>query len=108
VIFRPDGSRRVLERRADGECTFLGDRGCTLPTEVRPLVCRLYPHDYTAAGLRAELAEGCPTHLLRPGETLLRALDMRREDAERWRAMLYAELDLEAHDADRPDLRPEE
>jgi Fe-S-cluster containining protein len=98
----------VLRREPGGDCTFLGAAGCTLPLEVRPLVCRMYPYDYTEHGIRASLSEGCPTQLLRPGETLLRALDMRRDDAERWRAQLYAELALEARDADRPDLRPEE
>jgi Fe-S-cluster containining protein len=107
VIFRPDGSRRVLARREDGDCTFLGPTGCGLPLEVRPLICRLYPFDYTAAGLRDELSEGCPTQLLAPGQRLLRVLDMDRQVAEGWRAQLYAELALETTDADRPDLRPQ-
>lgn len=90
--FRPDGTRRVLRREANGDCTFLGSKGCTLPLEVRPLVCRLYPFEYTEAGLTDELASGCPLELLRPGEQLLTALDMHRSDGERWRQQLYAEL----------------
>lgn len=91
-VFRPDGTRRVLRREANGDCTFLGPRGCTLPLEVRPLICRLYPFDYTEAGLRDKLASGCPLELLRPGEQLLTALDMRRSDGERWHQQLYTEL----------------
>ena len=108
LVFRPDGSRRVLTKQANGDCTFLGRAGCTLPLEVRPLICRLYPYDYDHRGLRAELSHGCPTQLLGPEETLLSALDMRREDAERWHGQLYRELDLERHDEDRADLRSQE
>ena len=91
-VFRLDGTRRVLRREANGDCTFLGSSGCTLPLEVRPLVCRLYPFDYTETGLADDLASGCPLELLRPGEQLLTALDMRRSDGERWHQQLYAEL----------------
>lgn len=34
--------RQTLLRRADGGCTFLGDKGCTVHSD-RPLPCRLYP-----------------------------------------------------------------
>jgi|JI10StandDraft_1071094.scaffolds.fasta_scaffold181542_2 Fe-S-cluster containining protein len=106
LAFRPDGSRRILARRADGDCTFLGSAGCTLPMETRPLICRLYPFDYDHQGLRPQLSHHCPTQLMKPGETLLGALDMTREVAERWRAQLYRELELERDDEDRADLRP--
>jgi hypothetical protein len=68
----------------------------------------LYPYDYDYLGIRDELSHECPTHLLKPRETLLVALDMRREDAERWRGQLYRELPLEKDDEDRADLRPAE
>ncbi|MBK8976226.1 MAG: YkgJ family cysteine cluster protein [Planctomycetes bacterium] len=88
-----DGRRRMLVRRAEGDCTFLGAQGCVLPTEVRPLVCRLYPWSYTAGGLATESADYCPPVLLRfAGDSMLDVLDMQRADAERWRARLYDEL----------------
>lgn len=96
-VFRPDGSRRVLRRSESGECVFLGASGCQLPWEVRPLVCRLYPVEYTAKGLKAELAEGCPAELLPPGENLLMALDMTWAQAEVWHRQLYAEIRTEPH-----------
>jgi Fe-S-cluster containining protein len=74
--------------------------------ETRPLICRLYPFDYDHQGLRPQLSHHCPTQLMKPGETLLGALDMTREVAERWRAQLYRELELERDDEDRADLRP--
>jgi Fe-S-cluster containining protein len=96
-VFRQDGTRRVLKRQDNGDCTFLGPRGCVLPLETRPLVCRLYPYDYTERGIEAELSEGCPLELLRPGQGLIEALDMNLVDAQRWRSQLYEEIRLE-HD----------
>ena len=91
-VFRSDGTRRVLKRREGGDCTFLGEQGCVLPLETRPLICRLYPYDYTAAGLRDELARGCPMELLPEGQGLLQALDIQRQDALRWHRQLYSEI----------------
>jgi len=96
-VFRSDGTRRVLRRTESGDCSFLGAGGCQLPWEVRPLVCRLYPVEYTAEGLKKKLADGCPSEFLPPGQDLLQALDMTWEKAEAWRRQLYAEIHLEPH-----------
>jgi Fe-S-cluster containining protein len=95
-VFRPDGTRRVVKKQPNGDCTFLGSAGCVLPLETRPLICRIYPFDYTAEGILDELSEGCPTELLKPGQGLIEALDMKRSDAERWHRQLYAELQQES------------
>lgn len=92
ATFLPDGTRRVVKHRENGDCTFLGSAGCTLPYETRPLICRLYPFEYSEAGVAEELASGCPRHLLSDGVDLADALDMKRNDAERWHAQLYNEL----------------
>ncbi|MCA9243890.1 MAG: YkgJ family cysteine cluster protein [Phycisphaerales bacterium] len=89
--FRPDGARAVLRRPASGDCRFLGPAGCSLPMETRPLVCRLYPFTYTERGIDG-VSDGCPREVIPPGSTILQVLDMRREDADRWHAQLYAEL----------------
>lgn len=94
-VFRKDGSRRVLKRLPDGDCTFLGPQGCTLPLETRPLVCRLYPYDYDEHEIHDELATGCPLELLQPGLGLIQELDMNLDDARRWHKQLYAEIRLE-------------
>ncbi|MCL4191093.1 MAG: YkgJ family cysteine cluster protein [Thermoguttaceae bacterium] len=94
-VFQPDGSRRVLRRLANGDCTFLGPCGCVLPLEVRPLVCRLYPYEYNQEGILAELSQNCPTHLLQIGQSLIEALDMNLEQASRWHGQLYRELQRE-------------
>ena len=92
AVFGDGDTRRVLKKQENGDCTFLGEAGCTLPLEIRPLVCRIFPFDYTEAGLRDELAGGCPTYLLPPGVGLVTALDMHRADAQRWHAQLYGDL----------------
>ncbi|MEX0703254.1 MAG: YkgJ family cysteine cluster protein [Planctomycetales bacterium] len=92
TVFRPDGTRRVLVQRGDGDCGFLGPQGCTLSASARPLVCRLYPFDYTAASIRPQPANGCPRELLAPGDDLLQVLDMLFADAVRWHGQLYAEI----------------
>lgn len=95
---RPDGTRRMLARPGDA-CTFLGPTGCVLPTEVRPLVCRIYPFTYTAAGLAGEAPDYCPTTVLAPrGEPMSQVLDMTAAEAEEWRGQLYRELRADAAD----------
>lgn len=88
---RPDGTRPHLKRHLSGDCTFLGPSGCSLPTDTRPLICRLYPYDYTETGITGTVP-GCPLYLLAEGQTLLQAIGMNRVDAERWRQQLYHEL----------------
>jgi Fe-S-cluster containining protein len=93
LTVRSDGTRRVLKRGESGDCTFLGARGCVLREAERPLVCRLYPFSYSERGLDGEGPEYCPTTQLAPnGGSMVEVLGMRRSDAERWHAMLYAEL----------------
>jgi len=93
AVFGADGKRRVLRRRPDGDCTFLGPRGCELSLEIRPLVCRIYPFEYDATGIVDDsLDPRCPRELLKPRQGLLQALGMERADAERWRTQLYSEL----------------
>jgi Fe-S-cluster containining protein len=100
-VFRLDGSRRVLKRSAAGACTFLGPKGCQLPLDVRPLVCRLYPYQYTEHGILEELARGCPVRLLRPGQSLILALGMNLDDALVWHRQLYDEIQHEKDPAEK-------
>ena len=102
--FNEQGARRILKRRPDGACVFLSTRGCSLPTVVRPLVCRLYPRSYNESGLVA-IDSNCPTELVPPGKTILQVLNIDDREAERWRRTLYEELrqEWEEH-AHRDDL----
>lgn len=93
--FRADGSRRVLRRTDDGNCPFLQSEGCTLPMAVRPVVCRLFPLDYTDKGVLDQYSEGCPLELLALGETLLGAIGMDVDQGRVWQRQLYDELQHE-------------
>ena len=88
---RPDGTRPHLKQRLSGSCTFLSSSGCVLPSGVRPLICRLYPYDYTEDGITRTVT-GCPIYLLEKGQNIIDGLGMKHADAERWRAQLYHEL----------------
>ncbi len=85
------GARRVLKTTGDLACLFLGEAGCRLPYEVRPLVCRLFPYSYNEGGL-TDIEQECPTDLLAPGESLMQCLGMDEEKAVRWHDLLYREL----------------
>ena len=79
---------------------------CPTPVAMiaRPLVCRLFPFTYDAAGLHADPGSSCPAHLLKPNESLLAHLNMSLETARIWHRMLYEEI---LHDGNhhRLDLR---
>lgn len=88
---RPDGTRPQLKHQASGDCIFLTPTGCSLTTEVRPLVCRLYPYDCNEQGITGTVS-GCPVHLLEKGQTLIEGIGMHFEEAKRWHIQLYKEL----------------
>jgi len=95
-VLRKDGSRRVLHRTARGDCIFLGRNGCALTLEVRPLVCRLYPHLYDARGFDAALDPGCPVCDLAPSQQKhSRIAGFHSADLNRWHRMLYHEIQQE-------------
>jgi Fe-S-cluster containining protein len=104
-VFQLDGTRRILKKRETGDCSFLGAEGCLLTLDARPLVCRLFPFTYDAAGLHAGPGSSCPAHLLKPNESLLAHLNMSLETAKIWHRILYEEI---LHDGNhhRLDLRP--
>lgn len=92
-VFRADQSRRILKHKDDGDCHFLSVFGCRLPLETRPLVCRIYPYDYSNGRLTGLVQGLCPVTLLEPGQSLTVALGMEQtEQPSRWIADLYKEI----------------
>lgn len=91
-VFLADGRRRVLKRSSSDDCIFLGKTGCVLSMGVRPLVCRLHPYTYTAAGLSSTPETGCPVNLLNVGESLMDVLSMPSNLAGAWWHDLYEEI----------------
>lgn len=91
-VFKPGGLRRVLRRDPLLNCWFLGDRGCILSLDARPLICRLHPFVYTSNGLDEELSRDCPSSVLQPGMSIETELNLSRKTAEDWRSLLYAEI----------------
>jgi Fe-S-cluster containining protein len=92
-VFRPDGSRRVIKRQANGDCLFLSPQGCQLPLTVRPLICRLFPHVYSAAGIFDGWDEECPAARVIARAALERSIaGVARGEAARWHQLLYDEV----------------
>ena len=83
--------RRVVRRGRDGTCYFLGERGCVLDLETRPLVCRLYPYEYSLDGILG-LHPGCPASRSVQPERDLEEMGMRSDRIESWHSTLYREL----------------
>lgn len=97
-VFRKDNSRRVIRLNSSGTCMFLSKTGCTLPLQARPLVCRLFPYQYSQKGLMDELADECPRDFLQEGENLAMAIGIHKEDALSWHHLLYQEILWEKED----------
>ncbi len=83
--------RRVVRRWKNGTCHFLGERGCVLDLETRPLVCRLYPYEYALEGILG-LHSGCPASRSIQPERDLEEMGMRSDRVKAWRSALYEEL----------------
>ncbi len=94
-VFRSDGTRRILKRTDEGNCIFLTLNGCRLSTEIRPLLCRLYPYTFDADNIYLKFEEGCPVNLLKPKQSLAEALNISLEKAIEWHYILYTEILLE-------------
>ena len=105
-VFRTDGSRRVVRWKPNGDCLFLESDGCRLPLNVRPLICRLHPRLYTAAGVLDQWDSSCPAVGQDRFENLEQSIaGTAKEEAMQWHHLLYHEIVLEGlSNENRPDL----
>jgi Fe-S-cluster containining protein len=99
VLFKPDGSIRLLKIRLDGNCCMLNDvTGCILLSENRPLVCRLYPYnEFTEFYLEKEpdpKLSDCPLEFSKNGN-LADVIGCFRDEAVRLHKQFYDELRAE-------------
>lgn len=94
-LFASGRRLRVLRHRPDGSCHFLEANGCRLTLDARPLLCRLYPYDYTHASIKGVHALYCCEPESGDPDLLLALLGMNRDTAEQWRSDLYREIEEE-------------
>ena len=96
-VFRADGSRRVLKQSVDHNCLFLQTAGCCLPLSARPLVCRLYPHLYSASGIAGVWDDECPATRTQADPSIEQGIaGVQFQQAVQWHRMLYNEIQWEA------------
>jgi Fe-S-cluster containining protein len=87
ITIDKDNNRRVL-KKDDEKCCFLGD-GCTLPLEIKPLVCRIYPWDFEGYNVVIGTPD-CPKDLLEKNKDKLIGISYKA--ACDWAAQLQSEL----------------
>ena len=58
-LFPAGGFHLRLALDAEGRCRLLGPQGCTLPREVRPYYCRLYPFWFKPDGMYVFASSRC-------------------------------------------------
>lgn len=91
LVLRPDGTRRIVKLRRDGSCTFLTSTGCSLPLDVRPLLCRIHPYDFDRQSLKGVDAD-CPISAMPDQPAALKAIGMPRDAVATWHRALYSEI----------------
>lgn len=70
---------------------MLGEAGCRLPMQVRPLVCRLHPYVYTATGISG-IDQSCLIAKELDWTSVMQQLGMAIDTACQWHQLLYCEL----------------
>ena len=91
-FFDSEGRRNVLKKNKNGECCFITDNGCLLPSNIRPLICRIYPYEWNDQHEIWVEAGYCPKELFKDNEDLIRKVGLSAEEAKRLVSQFYAEI----------------
>ncbi len=94
LILEPDGRRRILALKEDGNCLFLTEKGCKLPGDVRPLLCRIYPFDFKGPKITG-ICKGCQISKCENWQEILEQSQMNLSTATGWVEKLYQEISQE-------------
>jgi len=97
AILNADGTRRVMRQQPDGGCHFLTPTGCRLPSDVRPLLCRIYPYEFRSWQLTG-ISPSCPVASESDWLRILEDSEMKQANARAWVAQLAEEIFAEKHD----------
>jgi Fe-S-cluster containining protein len=97
AILDASGRRRIVRQKDTGDCCFLTETGCRLPSDVRPLLCRIYPYDFREHGL-CGISASCPVVNEIQWLHILEASEMKQSNARQWVAQLYDEIAAERRD----------
>jgi len=87
-----DKTRRVIKHQNNNKCFFITQKGCALPLNIRPLVCRLHPLEYIQNQITG-ISNDCPKELLDKDEDFLKSVGIDLNEANEWLKQLYYELE---------------
>jgi len=88
-----DRKMQLMKKNQHGNCVFLGDAGCKLELEMRPVICRIYPFYYNEEKILELDPYKCPSGIVINDDRWLREnLGVDKTMADQWRAQFYKEL----------------
>lgn len=91
LILDESGRRRVLLQQSGGNCIFLSSTGCRLASNVRPLLCRIYPFEFLGEKI-VGISHYCPVSLEQNWQEILNMSEMNSVSALEWIKQLYREI----------------
>ena len=100
AILDTEGRRRIVRQKDNGDCYFLTENGCSLPSHARPLLCRIYPYDFRSHGL-CGISSSCPVAKESQWQQILEVSEMKENNARLWVSQLYDEIGQEQSQRNR-------
>ncbi|WP_094605228.1 hypothetical protein SPSIL_033010 [Sporomusa silvacetica DSM 10669] len=91
-LFDDQGRRNILRKNPDQTCCFVTLTGCSLPHDIRPLLCRIYPYDWND---RLEIwidGSYCPASLFKDEEDMVKKVGLSAAEALELIKLFYAEI----------------
>jgi len=91
-LFDDEGRWNVMKRNENQGCWFITPTGCSLPPEVRPLMCRIYPYDWNDQQEIWINGTYCLASLFTDNEDLAKKVALPPEEAKRLVKLFYEEI----------------
>ena len=99
LILDENGCRKIVRQTETGNCIFLSEKGCRLKPDIRPLLCRIYPYDFTGRKI-VGISNYCPVSADNSWQEVLNLSQMHYHAAQEWIKQLYDEI---YHEKVQPD-----
>lgn len=91
-LFDEEGRRNILKKNERNGCCFLTPNGCALPSNIKPIICRLFPYDWNDNRDVWMDFTTCPKILFKDEQELKELVCLPEEEAKRLIDLLYYEI----------------